>query len=189
MNKLTIIVHTNIKPKWTLSHTLIYLTLCCEKTDPSYDHQEYERSADLCWTLGWIAFGFGTLKQREIMPEMQLGWIEASPWWSHTHEQVFEPMPRTQLAQQQACRLVQSENQEENFKPIEAEPEAIQKIISSLCNLVSMGIPAMVQQMAWNKELEAANKLATFGVLLLVCRNIKGNKRWELRWIMLPCKR
>ena len=57
-------------------------------------------------------------------------------------------MPRTQLAQQQACRLVQSENQEENFKPIEAEPEAIQKIISSLCNLVSMGIPAMVQQMA-----------------------------------------
>ena len=71
-------------------------------------HQEYEKSVDLCWMLGWRAYEFGILKQKETRPGMQLEWTVANPLQSHNHEQASELNPKTQPAEQEACRLAQS---------------------------------------------------------------------------------
>lgn len=89
--------------KWNFS-----VTLCGWRSVHFFVHQEYEKSANLCWKLGWKAFWFETLKQMGTMPRKQLVWREASPLLLHIREQVLEQTPKTQFFQWEACKLVQS---------------------------------------------------------------------------------
>lgn len=83
---------------------------CFERNDLYVDHQEYEKSEDLYWMLGWTAYVFETRIQMETKPEKQPEWTEAIPSQSHSHELEFELIPRIQLSEQQVSMLEQSEN-------------------------------------------------------------------------------
>lgn len=89
----------------------IKITPCCWRSGgPSFVLllQEYVRSVNLDWMLGWTAFVFGIRKRKGTKPRMQLGWKEATPWLFHNHEQVFELTPKILLVELVAYKLVQS---------------------------------------------------------------------------------
>lgn len=83
---------------------------------PSFDLQEYEKFANLCWTLGWTAYGFETLKQKETKPEKQQEWTKANPSQSHIREQEFLLIPKIQHGVQGVLMLEQSAKRNSNDK-------------------------------------------------------------------------
>jgi len=90
------------------------ITLCGWRSDHFFVHQEYEKSVNLYWKLGWRAYVFETLKQMGTMPRKQLVWREASPLLLHIHEQVPEQTPKTQFFQWEAYKLVQSSGEQKH---------------------------------------------------------------------------
>jgi len=82
---------------------------CCEMSGLFSAHQGYEKFANLDWMLGWRAYGFGTQRQMGTKLKRKLEWTREGPWWFHSPGQAPSLIPRSQLGEQVAYKLVQSD--------------------------------------------------------------------------------